>query len=252
MDCSVDCINPQGPYVECSGSTSSSWGGPNSNNHTKTVSYVAYNTATDFVVKVTYVKSGQNTNASDLVRVTANGVAKSVPTLASGATETFTFPLAPGWSGCTSVPFAIHQEGQNSPIDMMGNYKLFNVCAVRCVTSFTGEAIECGTAREAVYRFTPTEDVSDIKIQGGLTNFTGADAEVTIEGGDLTHTQWTTGGSSNRVIKIEGNVNACEQVVIRITWNSTNSGGVITGSWSIKDGSGVEIAPAIAGLTCGG
>ena len=251
MDCSADCISPEGPYVETAGSTSSSWGGPNSNNHTKTVSYVAYNTATDFVVKVTYVKSGQNTNASDLVRVTANGVVQSVPTLASGATATFNFPLTAGWSACNTIAFAVRQEGQNSPIDMTGNYQLFGICAARCATLFTGEAIACGEQREAVYRFTPADDVTGIKIQGGLTNFTGADAEVTIEGGSLTSSQSTPGGSSNRVIKIEGNVNACEQVVIRIKWNSTNGGGIITGSWSVKDANGLDIAPAIEGLTCG-
>jgi hypothetical protein len=250
MDCSADCINPEGPYVESSATTSSSWGGPNQNAHTKTVSYVAYNTATDFIVKVTYVKSGQNTNASNLVKVTANGIPQSVPTLASGATATFTFPLPAGWKKCDEMSFAVRQEGQNSPINMTGTYKLFGICAARCATSFTGEAISCGNAREAVYRFTATEDMDYIKIQGGLTNFTGADAEVTIDGGDLTASQSTPGGSSNRVIKIEGKVTACEQVTIRIKWNSTNSGGVITGSWSVKDANGVEVAPSVAGLEC--
>lgn len=250
MDCSADCINPEGPYVESSATTSSSWGGPNQNLHTKTVSYVAYNTATDFIVKVTYVKSGQNTNASDLVKVTANGVPQSVPTLASGATATFTFPLPAGWKKCDEMSFTVRQEGQNSPINMTGTYKLFGVCAARCVTAFEGKAIACGTEREAEYTFTSTEDLSYIKIQGGLTNFTGDDAIVTITGGNLTATQSTPGGSSNRVIKIEGSVTACQKVTINIKWNSTNSGGIITGSWSVKDANGVEVAPAVAGLEC--
>lgn len=250
MDCAVDCINPDGPYVESSASTSSSWGGPNQNAHTKTVSYVAYNTATDFVVKVTYVKSGQNTNASNLVRVIANGVPQSVSALASGATATFTFPLPAGWGRCTAIPFSVRQEGQNSPIDMTGNYKLFPVCAARCATAFEGKAIACGTEREAEYTFTSTEDLSYIKIQGGLTNFTGDDAIVTITGGDLTATQSTPGGSSNRVIKIEGSVTACQKITINIKWNSTNSGGIITGSWSVKGSNGTEVAPAVAGLEC--
>ena len=250
MDCSSDCINPDGPYNESSATTSSSWGGPNSNFNTKTVTYVAYNTATDFVVKVTYVKSGQNTNASDLVSVTANGAPQSVPTLTSGATATFTFPLPSGWSKCDEIAFTVHQEGQNRPIDMTGNYRLFEICAARCVTSFTGEAKSCSNQREAVYTFTPTDDMSYIKIQGGLTNFTGADAEITITGGNLTASQSTPGGSSNRVVKIEGSVGACEKVTITIKWNSTNSGGIITGSWSVKDANGNDIAPAINGLEC--
>ena len=66
----------------------------------------------------------------------------------------------------------------------------------------------------------------------------------------MTQSQWTPGGSTNRVIKVEGNVGECETITIRITWNSTNSGGIITGSWSVKDSNGVEVAPAVAGLTC--
>ena len=92
--------------------------------------------------------------------------------------------------------------------------------------------------------------MSNFKIQGGLINFTGADAVVNITGdSNITQSQWTVGGSSNRVIKVEGDIDACETITIRITWNSTNSGGVITGSWSVS-GNGGEVAPAVAGLTC--
>lgn len=120
-----------------------------------------------------------------------------------------------------------------------------------CETSFTGQAIACGNAREAVYTFISKDAQSYIKIQGGLANFTGADAEVIVtDATGMTISQWTTGGSSNRVIKVEGGVDACETITIRIRWNSTNSGGVITGSWSVKDGNGVELALAVPGLTC--
>jgi hypothetical protein len=119
-----------------------------------------------------------------------------------------------------------------------------------CETSFTGQAIACGNEREAVYTFTSKDALSDFKIQGGLTNFTGADAVVTVTGGsNILQDQWTVGGSSNRVIKVEGDIAACETITIRITWNSTNSGGVITGSWSVS-ANGNEVAPAVAGLTC--
>ena len=119
-----------------------------------------------------------------------------------------------------------------------------------CETSFTGEAIACGNQREAVYTFTSKDALSNFKIQGGLTNFTGEDAVVTVTGGsNITKAQWTVGGSSNRVIKVEGDIDACETITITITWNSTNSGGVITGSWSVS-ANGSDVAPAVAGLTC--
>src|SRR5215203_4018840 len=248
-DCNTHCINPGGPYVESLGSQTQTWGNPNAPQLWKTVSHIAYNTATSFVVEVTFTQS--HGNASNTVSVTAFDTPQSVATLAGGATATFTFALPAGWNACDNVPFSIHQEGQNSPMDLSYSYSLYGVCANRgCETSFTGLAIACGNQREAIYRFTSKDAVSYFKIQGGLTNFTGEDAIVTVTGGSTTQSQWTVGGSSNRVIKVEGSSDACETITIHITWNSTNSGGVITGSWSVKDGNGVDIAPAVAGLTC--
>jgi hypothetical protein len=119
-----------------------------------------------------------------------------------------------------------------------------------CATSFTGVAKNCDTQREAEYTFTSEEAINGFKIQGGLTNFTGDDAVVTVtHGSNITQWQGTQGGSSNRLIKVEGNIAACETIKICIKWNSTNSGGVITGSWSVK-ANGTDVAPQIAGLTC--
>ena len=119
-----------------------------------------------------------------------------------------------------------------------------------CTTSFTGVAKDCGTQREAEYTFTSEKALTGFKIQGGLTNFTGDDAVVTVtHGSNITQWQGTQGGSSNRLIKVEGNIAACETIKICIKWNSTNSGGVITGSWSVK-ANGTDVAPPVAGLTC--
>ena len=251
-DCWTTCIDPAGPYIESTGSWTQTWGNPSNPQHWKTVGHTAYNTPTSFIVKVTFTHSGGNT--SNTVSVTAFGSTQSVATLASGATATFTFALPTGWQACDIVPFSIYQEGQNSPVRLSCSYNLYGVCAAKddgCETSFTGEAIACGNQREAVYTFTSKDAQSYIKIQGGLTNFTGADAEVTVSNPALSASQWTTGGSSNRVIKVEGAVDACEIITIRIKWNSTNSGGIITGSWSVKDSNGANIAPAVEGLTCG-
>jgi len=246
-DCNAECIDPGGPYIQATDFYTHYYG-----NHSKTVSYVAYNTPTSFVVEVTFVHSGGN--SSNTVSVTTSlGLPQSVLTLASGATAIFTFALPTGWNACDNIPFTIRQEGQAAPINMSGSYNLYGVCANKdegCETSFTGQAIACGNQREAVYTFTSKDAISNFKIQGGLTNFTGADAVVTVTGGSgITQSQWTVGGSSNRVIKVEGSIGQCETITIHITWNSTNSGGIITGSWSVS-GNGGEVAPAVAGLTC--
>jgi len=248
-DCNTHCIDPGGPFVESSGSKTQTWGNPSNPQHWKTVSHIAYNTTTSFIVKVTFTQSGGN--ASNTVSVTAFGSTQSVTTLASGATATFTFALPAEWNACDNVPFSIYQEGQNSPMNLSCSYNLYGVCANKnCETSFIGEAKACGNQREAEYTFTSEEAITGFKIQGGLTNFTGENADVIVEyGSNITKTQWTPGGSSNRIIKVEGDIDACETITIRITWNSTNSGGIITGSWSVS-ANGAEIAPSVAGLTC--
>src|SRR6185295_4977165 len=48
-DCNTHCIDPAGPFVESSGSSTKYWGNPANPEHWKTVSHVAYNTATTFV-----------------------------------------------------------------------------------------------------------------------------------------------------------------------------------------------------------
>jgi hypothetical protein len=123
---------------------------------------------------------------------------------------------------------------------------------------FTGAAVSCGTSREANYTFGSEDGVGYFKMQGGLTNFTGGDAVVTIWNGstnvtgDYSITQVIQGHSSNRRITVVGDLGlgSCGSIRVNIKWDSTNSGGVITGSWSVVDAAGVEYAPEVAGLEC--
>src|SRR4030095_11287359 len=125
-DCWSTCINPEGPFIESSGSKTQTWGNVD-HPHWQTVNHVAYNTTTSFVVKVTFTHSGGN--ASNTVSVTAFGSTQSVATLASGATATFTFALPAGWKACDNVPFSVYQEGQNSPVHLSCSYNLYGICA---------------------------------------------------------------------------------------------------------------------------
>ena len=124
-DCWSTCIHPAGPYIEGSGSKKQTWGNT-SNPHWKTVNWVAYNTSTSFVVKVTFTQSGGN--SSNTISVTSLSSTQSVATLASGSTATFTFALPSGWNACDNVPFSIYQEGQNASMNLSCVYNLYGVC----------------------------------------------------------------------------------------------------------------------------
>ncbi len=124
---------------------------------------------------------------------------------------------------------------------------------------FSGVAVSCSASREANFTFASENGVGYFKMQGGLTNFTGADAVVILYDADdnvisdgYTVTQVIQGGSSNRRITVEGALSECGSIRVNIKWDSTNSGGVITGDWSVKDGASpaVDYAAPVAGLEC--
>jgi hypothetical protein len=242
-NCSTDCINIDKPYFETTDQQIVTWGGPQGNKFSKTVDIVYYNTATNFVLKVKSSEGWSDLSIDGTDSWPGSPVAANV-------WGTVTIPLKSGWKACDITSFKLQISGNGPPAIFDVTYNLIGICN-DCVTSFTGKAISCGQTREAIYKFKSDKDLSYFKMQGGLTNFTGADAVVTVTGGNnITMTQSTPGGSSNRIIKIEGGISKCSEVTISVTWNSTNTGGVITGSWSVKDANGAEVAPAIIGLEC--
>ena len=132
----------------------------------------------------------------------------------------------------------------------------------------TGKAISCDETREAIYTFSSQYGSGPFKIQGGLSNFTGEEAVVYINGelvifSEISLDEWnqgttedgfvvgqrTPGNSSNRNIRVEGSLGECSEVVIRIMWNSTNSGSIITGEWTVVGEDVGEVIP-VGGLTC--
>ena len=243
-NCNIDCIKVGGPYFATTEQKIVSWGGRNNDQNSKTVDIEYYNTATDFILKV---KS--TSGWSDLVIDGVSFWVNKSP-VASNSWGIVTIPLSSGWKACDVKSFFLQIAGNGPQATFDVSYNLFGVCN-DCATSFTAEAISCGQSREALYTFKSDTDLSYFKIQGGLTNFTGADAVVTVTGGNgVTKTQRTPGRSSNRVITVEGGITKCSEVTIRVTWNSTNTGGIITGDWSVLTDN-LNVAPnAIPGLTC--
>lgn len=239
-NCDVNCITEgTATYFEKTAEQTVSWGGPNNDKFSKTVYIKYFNTLTDFKILVL-----STDGFSDLViNETSTGISAAANTWGE-----YSLPLGTSWNTCDTKNFQIKVAGNGPQAIFSTEYNLIGQCVSECATSFTAKAINCETSREAEYTFISKEALSDLKIQGGLTNFTGADAVVTVTGGNLTASQKTPGSSSNRVITIEGSVEACEKVTINIKWNSTNSGGIITGAWSAS-GTGLEVEN-ILGLTC--
>lgn len=98
--------------------------------------------------------------------------------------------------------------------------------------------------RTATFTFTAAE-AGSFKLQGGLTNFTSELFDVVASTGEVSSR--IPGKSSNRVITVEGSVEACETVTVVVSWNSTNNDDTITGEWSVElDGNKVLVVDEMA------
>lgn len=271
-DCTTDCIDEtSGDLFAATGTspTVNFGGGPAASS--KTLSVSVWNTLTTIEYRITITGTGTTFQAGNLQYfdetidpntqlpigwVTADGGGSLVANVAYVVSR----PLTEGWEACDVVTEQWRQVGGGSPVSLGDvSYSLIGECSSCDIVGneFTGAAVSCGTSREANFVFGSEEGVGYFKIQGGLTNFTGADAVVTIFDGlvDVTSSysvsQRTPGGSSNRVITVEGtSLGECGSIRVNITWGSSNTGGVITGSWSVKDADGIEYAPEVPGLSC--
>lgn len=201
------------------------------------------------------------------VDVCANGTNDLVLTLAGTGTMQIQKEIAPGvWenigstSGTNTLPlvvtiadvaagtyyfrYKVGSGGFSAPVEIV-----IESC---CTTALSG-VTECGEFvvndvtynRKAVYTFS-TEDGGGFKIQGGLTNFTGDTYLVMTSVG--TFDSWIPGNSSNRIVKAEGSLSGCGEVVVTVYWNSTNEDVDITGAWSVEL-DGVKIL-VIDPMTC--
>ncbi|RPA68552.1 hypothetical protein EF405_08175 [Cyclobacteriaceae bacterium YHN15] len=123
--CDDDCIEP--------GSTDfypvSDMASIRSGRNTKSVSYSAYNTETDFVVEVTYDITAGPPNAKATIVIDIDGDEVEYKEVESGSTVSHTVPLADGWVGCDEVTFSVVQEGLGTPITFSESYALIPVCS---------------------------------------------------------------------------------------------------------------------------
>jgi hypothetical protein len=96
--------------------------------NTKSVSYSAYNTETDFVVEVTYDITAGKAKAKSTITIDIDGNEVVYEEASSGSTVSHTIPLAEGWAGCDQVAFSVEQEGLGTPITFSESYSLIPVC----------------------------------------------------------------------------------------------------------------------------
>ncbi len=122
--CEDDCIEPESStFYPASDMATLSVG-----RNTKSVSYSAYNTETDFVVEVTYDITAGPSNAKATITIAIDGDEAEHTEVSSGSTVSHSVPLVEGWAGCDEVTFSVVQEGLGTPITFSESYVLIPVC----------------------------------------------------------------------------------------------------------------------------
>jgi hypothetical protein len=96
--------------------------------NTKSVSYRAYNTETDFVVEVTYAITAGPTDAKAIIKIDIEGDQVEYKVVNSGSTVRHMVPLADGWEGCDQILFSIKEIALGVPITFTESYSLIPVC----------------------------------------------------------------------------------------------------------------------------
>ncbi len=122
--CEGNCIEPESSIFFPVSDMATGSSGIN----TKSVSYSAYNTETDFVVEVTYDITAGPSQAKATITIAIDGNEVEYTDVSSGSTVSHTVPLAEGWAGCDEVAFSVVQEGLGTPITFSESYSLIPVC----------------------------------------------------------------------------------------------------------------------------
>jgi hypothetical protein len=122
VSCAEGCIE-SGSYYPVSNVATLSVG-----KNTKSVSYTAYNTETDFVVEVTYAIIAGSSKSKTTIVIDIDGKEAEYTEVSSGSTVSHAVPLAEEWAGCDEVAFSIVQKGLGKPITFSESYFLIPVC----------------------------------------------------------------------------------------------------------------------------
>jgi len=237
--CATSCFEIGGPYYE-----KADFQGTIIGNWRRGTDIIYYNTETDFVIKI---KS--STGWSNLM-IDGRDAWNQGP-VAAGTWGVYTEPLDKNWQACDKIEKKLAVIGRGAMATFKLEYDLFGLCK-GCVDKFSGEAVSCDGEREVFYTFIAQRDMRNITFMGGLIDYMmeDEDAVVTVDGGDFQIAQAQEPHSTNRMIKIQGNVDACQMVTIKVKWNSRVAGGAVTTPWTVMDADGNEIAPPVHKLTC--
>jgi len=219
-DCSLLCIEEgSNTYYKKTGTISRTIG-----QNSKSVSYEAYNTETQFVVNVTYTASGATATTADItININNELEPLKVENIAPGTTTlSHAIDLPEDWQGCiTEIPFSIVQKGLSTDITFDETYALIGICNDSCEESFSYEENENGS-----YTFTyiSAEDLTGAEVKFTCPHIVSFEA---LDGKTYTVNPGNSHGSPT-VLTWNGDIEACTPVTFTLDFEADcdqNNGG---------------------------
>ncbi|MGM5468764.1 hypothetical protein ACS386_00660 [Flavobacteriaceae bacterium LMO-SS05] len=216
-DCSSVCIEEGSESYYAISDSKTGSAGPNS----KSVSYQAYNTETQFVVEVLYQITSGNSGTKADITIDIDGNVQLFEDVVSGTTISHAINLPEGWQACNVINFTIYQEGLSNPISFNENYSLIGVCSSECEESFSYVENEDGS-----YTFTyiSSEDLESAEVKFTCPHITSFEA---LDDKTYTVNPGNSHGSPT-VLTWSGDIEACTEITFTLSFEAdceqTNSG----------------------------
>jgi len=235
-DCENFCIDPDDPEYSVQRSTIANNSGSSSNTQNRVFTYDVYNTLTGFKLDWNY---DANNPAGRRLRIKVSGAgfdgAKTYTSneVQSSGSGSHTFNFDATWAACgvVSIRAEILDGTDITDIKSTQNttYSLIGAC-LGCDDELTVD-LQCGETNTATFTFY-AEEAGPIVIQGGLNaNATIEAASSNVLERNETHPAVTSGATAS-VTRWEGDVEACEEVTVTVSW----TGPANIGDWTAKRG----------------
>jgi len=217
-DCASICIDEGSEnYYAKSDSKTVSAGNTNVNNkgntNTKNVSYIAYNTETQFIVEVHYEIIEGSSNAHAKITIFNDNDSEYFGDVASGSVVSHAFNLPIGWQGCDTFNFNILQEELGADIEFSDSYSLIGVCSSACDESFSYVENEDGS-----YTFTylSSEDLDNTEVKFTCPHIKSFEA---LDGKEYSVNPGNSHGSPT-VLTWNGDIDACSEITFTLSFDA--------------------------------
>lgn len=218
-NCSSACIEEGSKIYYLKSDSKSDESGQSGN--TKTISYNAYNTETQFIVEVNFAQNQASSKAN--ITIDIGGDSEQFSNVEDGEMVSHAIELSEGWQGCAPINFSVHasfNQGQgkgNNQNDINFDnvsYSLISVCSSSCDESFSYEYNQ--EDGSYTFHYVSSEDLENAEVKFTCPHITGFEA---MDGKEY-HVNPGNSHGSPTVLTWTGNIEACTEITFTLSFDA--------------------------------